>query len=290
MSADSFVQRFLLENLDIRGVVVHLGEAWQSLQEDRGYPPTVRQLLGEMSAITTILGGQLKQDGRLTFQLRGQGAVRMLVMDCEQAPAGLRLRGMARAEPGVASAPLPQLLGDGQLLMSLDLPEAREPFQSIVPLAGGSIAAVFEHYLTQSEQQPSRLFLAADEHAAGGLFLQKMPDTDARDADGWQRIQILAETVRPEELLGLPPESLLSRLFQEDSVRLYAPTPVAHHCPEDWDKVRSTLRALGREEVQGILAEHGVIVVQDEICNREYHFDADDVERLFDPKRFGELH
>lgn len=289
MADDSSVQRFLLENLDIRGVVVHLGEAWQSLQEERGYAPAVRQLLGEMSAITTILGGQLKQDGRLTFQLRGEGAVRMLVMDCEQAPGSLRLRGMARADAGLAPAPLPQLLGNGQLLMSLDLPEAKVPFQSIVPLQGESVAAVFEHYLTQSEQQPSRLFLAADEHAAAGLFLQKLPGADTRDADGWQRAQILAETVRPEELLGLPADTLLTRLFQEEDVRLFPPTPVVHYCPEDWDKVRATLRALGRAEVDAILAEHGVIVVQDEICNREYHFDADDVARLFDPKA-GKMH
>lgn len=287
MSTDCYVQRFLLENLDIRGVVVHLGEAWRSLQEGRNYPLAVRQLLGEMTAVTTILGEQLKQDGRLTFQVRGQGDVRMLVMDCERSQENLRLRGMARAEPGVTAAPLPQLLGNGQLLMSLDLPESRQPFQSIVPLQGDTVAEVFEHFLTQSEQQPSRLFLAADSHAAAGLFLQKMPGTDQRDADGWQRIQILAETVRADELLGLPADALLRRLFQEEDIRTFAPTLVVHYCPEDWDKVRSTLRSLGREEVQSILDEHGVIVVQDEICNREYHFDADDVARLFDPKAGG---
>lgn len=292
MSPDT-VTRFLFEGLDIRGALVHLGPCWQSLQQGRGYGPVEARLLGEMAAVTVLIAAQLKQPGRLTFQLRGGGPISLLIMDCDEQ---LRLRGMARAVPNLAPAPVPQLLGadqGGQLMLNLDFPVARQPYQSFVPLEGDSIASIFEHYLEQSEQQAARLFLAASDQAACCLFLQKLPGADALDPDGWDRITHLAATVKEAELLELDAATLLGRLFHEEilqgdqggkGVRLYAPRPVTHHCPEDWEKVEGMLLALGREEAEAILAEHGEILVKDDICNREYRFTSADVDRLFSRK------
>ncbi len=283
--SDSFVRRFLFEGLDIRGAIVHLGEAWKGMQHGRDYQPTVAQLLGETAAVTALIAAQLKQPGRLTLQLRGGGPIQLLVMDCNEQ---LQMRGMARSNPVVLPAPVPELLGahqGGQLLMSLDLPTARQPYQSYVPMVGDSIAGIFEHYLEQSEQQPSRLFATASPRAAVCLFLQKMPDADVRDPDGWHRITQLAATVKTAELLELDAESLLTRLFHEDieahGIRLYDPLPVAYHCPEDWEKVRDMIRGIGRADAEAILDEHGEIVIRDDICNREYRFTPDDVAALF---------
>lgn len=290
----SYVRRFLFEHLDIRGAIVHLGESWQQMQVDRNYQPTVAQLLGETAAVTALIAGQLKQPGRLTLQLRGNGPVQLLVVDCNES---LQLRGMARSNPVVLPAPVPTLLGadqGGQLMLSLDMPEARHPYQSFVPLVGNSIGEIFEHYLEQSEQQPSRLFVSAAPKAAACLFLQKMPDADQRDADGWQRITQLAATVKPGELRELEAEVLLERLFHEEmtahGIRVYDPLPVVYHCPQDWTKVRDMIRGLGREDAETILAEHGEIVIRDDICNHEYRFSAADVAELFAPLAGKSLH
>ncbi len=277
-----FVVRFLFEALDIRGAFVRLGESWRCLQDKRGYAATVRDLLGEMSATAVLVADNLKRPGRLTFQLQGHGAIRLLVIDCT---ADLRLRGMAQAEAEIAPAPVSALFGDGRLSLILQNEAAREPWQSLVPVAGDSIAAVFEHYLAQSEQQPARLWLAADERFACGLFLQKLPGADAKDADGWTRLAQLAATVKPAELRALSVETLLGRLFPEEDVRLFRPKPVAYDCPEDRDKVAAMLRSLGRAEVESMLAEQGEIVVRDDICNREYRFGADDLGTLFPPEK-----
>lgn len=292
--SDSFVRRFLFEGLDIRGAIVHLGDAWQHMQHDRNYQPTVAQLLGETAAVTALIAAQLKQPGRLTLQLRGNGPIQLLVMDCNEQ---LQMRGMARSNPVVLPAPVPELLGahqGGQLLMSLDMPDARQPYQSYVPLVGASIAEIFEHYLEQSEQQPSRLFAIAGPRAAVCLFLQKMPDSDKHDPDGWNRIAHLAGTVKPAELLELDAESLLTRLFHEDmdkhGIRIYDPQPVVYHCPQDWDKVRDMIRSIGREDAESILAEHGEILIRDDICNHEYLFTPEDVAAIFAASEGQALH
>lgn len=275
-----YIRAFLFENLDVRGAFVHLQTAWREMQAGRDYPPCVAELLGQMAAVTVLLAANLKQPGRMTFQLRGQGPVNLLVLDCDR---DLRLRGMARAEPDTQPAPVPELLGHGQLALTLDVAGLDTPYQSLVPLDGDSLAAIFEHYLARSEQQPARLFLAADDGAAAGLFLQKLPGADQRDADGWNRVQTLAETVEPRELLDLPSVRLLTRLFGEEDIRVYDPRPVAYHCPEDWDKIRQALRALGPDECESILAERGEIHLRDDICHREYRLDADAVRALFNP-------
>jgi molecular chaperone Hsp33 len=279
-TATSYVQRFLLEDLDIRGAVVRLTDVWQAMQAGRSYAPPVARLLGEMSAVSTVIAGNLKQPGRLTFQIAGHGPVSLLVVDCAET---LNLRGYAKAEDAPAGETLADLVGDGRLQLSLDIPGMDQPYQSLVPIEGTSIAECFEHYLAQSEQQPAGLWLASDPHAAAALFVQKLPGADVKDIDGWSRIRQLAQTVRADELLGLPPEKLLGRLFAEETVRLFESRTVTHDWPADPDKVAAMLRSLGEDEVRALLAEHGEVVVHDDLSNHSYRFDAADVDALFKP-------
>ncbi|MHB1214847.1 MAG: Hsp33 family molecular chaperone HslO [Thiobacillus sp.] len=268
----------MFEQLDIRGAWVQLGPAWREMIAGRDYPDPVIELLGQLAGVATLITANLKQAGRLTFQMRGEGAVSLLVMDCDEQ---LRLRGMARTVPDVPAGNLSALLGHGALTLSLDTADMRQPYQSHVPLQGESVAAVFEHYLEQSEQTPTRLWLTANREAAAGLFLQALPGASARDADGWNRVQILAGTVRAEELLELGSIKLIERLFPDEDVRVYDPRPVRYHCPYDPDKIAAMLRSVGRAECESILAEHGEIRVHDDVCNHEYVLDAAAVAALF---------
>ena len=272
------VRSFLFEELDIRGAWVQLGSAWQEMTAERHYPTPVLELLGQLAVVTTLITANLKQAGRLTFQLRGEGAVSLLVMDCDEQ---LHLRGMARATPNPTAGDVPALLGKGALTLTLDTADMRQPYQSHVPLQGETLAEVFEHYLVQSEQSPTRLWLAANHETAAGLFLQALPGASERDPDGWNRLQILADTVRPDELLGLGAIKLIERLFPEEDVRVYDPRPVSYHCPYDPDKIYSMLRSVGQAECEAIIAEQGEIRVHDDICNHEYVLDAAAVTALF---------
>jgi len=274
----NYVQRFLLENLDIRGAIVHLDSVWQQMLQDRNYPIPVMQLLGEMSATTLLLGENLKQPGRLTVQLKGDGPVSRLVIDCNES---LHLRGMAKYASPVTAQPVPDLLGHGQLVLTLDMSSMREAYQSIVPLEGDTIAEIFEHYFSQSEQLPSRLFLSTSDNAIFGILLQKMPAADQRDPDGWTRSEALAATVQDQTMFGLTAEEILSRLFIEETIRIFDTQAVSYGCHEDPAKIYDMLQSLGQEEVHAILQEQGEVVVHDDICNREYRFDALTIDAIF---------
>ncbi|MDR3300358.1 MAG: Hsp33 family molecular chaperone HslO [Candidatus Accumulibacter sp.] len=272
------VRRFLFDDLDIRGAVVRLDAVWQKLMAGRAYPAPVVDLLGQMTATTVLLADNLKQPGRLTVQARGSGPVSQLVIDCNEQ---LNLRCMAHHAERIASMPTVGLLGRGQLQLALDTAERREPYQSVVPFEGETIAEIFEHYLQSSEQLASRFFLAASPASAVGLYVQKMPSTDQRDQDGWTRVEALAATVTREEQLGLTDDELLTRLFHQETVRVFDARAVSNDYPPAPDKVRTMLLTLGREDVYANLRENSVIVVHDELSNHEYRFTAQDIDQLF---------
>ena len=75
-----YVQRFLFENLDVRGRLVCLTGAWQRMTEGRGYPAPIVELLGHATALATILGANHKHvsagKGRITLQVQGKGPLR----------------------------------------------------------------------------------------------------------------------------------------------------------------------------------------------------------------------
>jgi molecular chaperone Hsp33 len=273
------IQRFLLEQLDIHGTHVRMTSSWKRLHASRAYPESVMRGVGEMTAVTALLADKLKEVGKLSFQLRGDGKVPMIVVDCTDQ---LNIRGYASVEGEVRKDDgLAELLGNGHLVMTLEMASAAQPFQSFVPIEGETLAQVFEHYIAQSEQQAACLILTADAQCAAGFFLQKLPTTDARDADGWTRVTQLARTLRNEELRELDASALLTRLFHEETVRIFEPRAVTHDFPPEPEKIRAMLRSLGRAEIERIVAEQGRVVVDDDLSNNRYEFTAEEALAIF---------
>ena len=274
-----YVQRFLFEELDIRGRLVCLTGAWRPMLEGRGYPPSIVSLLGHTTALNVLLGANRKGSGRLTTQVQGSGPVRLLVSDCT---ADLQIRGMAQFDSlKKDSVPERSLLGDGRLSVTLEDLTTGQFYQSLVPLEGDTLEDIFEHYLAQSEQLPSFLRLYADGAALCGLLLEKLPDADTRDPDGWDRVTHLAATLTLDETRDAQPYDLLTRVFPEELMRVFRLYAVEYHCPYDEGKVKDLLRGLGRREVESILAEQGEVVIRNEMCNHEYRFDARAIAELF---------
>jgi len=274
-----YVQRFLFENLDIRGRLVCLTGAWQKMLNGRGYPEEIVSLLGHTTALNVLLGANQKGSGRVTLQVQGTGPVRLLVADCT---AELRIRGMAHYAPeDIPQESQRELLGDGRLSVTLEDLKTSRMYQSLVPLEGETMEQIFSHYLAQSEQLPAYLRLFADGDALAGLLLEKLPAADSRDPDGWNRVMHFANTLTLDDTRDTQPYDLLTRVFPEELMRVFRLYAVEYHCPYDEDKVKDMLRGLGRQEVESILAEQGEVVIRNEMCNHEYRFDADAIARLF---------
>ena len=274
-----YVQRFLFENLDIRGRLVCLTGAWQRMLDGRDYPEDIAALLGHTTALNVLLGANQKGSGRVTLQVQGSGPVKLLVADCT---AELQIRGMASYEKQKEfEGSQRSLLGNGRLSVTLEDVKSGQFYQSLVPLEGETLEEIFEHYLSQSEQATAFLRLKADGGALCGLLLEKMPRADLRDPDGWNRVKHLASTLTLDETRDAQPYDLLTRVFPEELMRVFRLYSVEYHCPYDERKVKEMLLGLGRKEVEAILAEQGEVVIRNEMCNHEYRFDARAIAELF---------
>ncbi len=273
------IQRFLFKDLNIRGQVIQLNDAWQAMLKDRHYPPAITKLLGELTAFSVIMATGMKHTGKITLQIQGSGPITLLVVEVTH---DLKIRGVAKTNETVAhSASLDELLGDGQILVTLENTQTNHHFQSYVERVGETIIDAFENFLSQSEQLPSKLWLAATDEALGGVLIQKMPDSDERDTDGWNRIYRVSSTVTDEELIQLEPEIILHRLFHEEEVELFEAQTVQYECPQDKARVDAMLLSLGEKEVRKILKEQGEIVIHNEICNFHIRYGEAEVNALF---------
>jgi len=273
-----YVQRFLFEDLDIRGRLVCLTGAWQRMLDGRDYPEDIAALLGHTTALNVLLGANQKGAGRVTLQVQGSGPVKLLVADCTDE---LRIRGMAHYERPTSFFNERALLGNGRLSVTLEDVRSGKFYQSLVPLEGETLEQIFEHYLSQSEQTTAFLRLRADSGALCGLLLEKLPRADLRDPDGWNRVTHLASTLSLDETRDAQPYDLLTRVFPEELMRVFRLYAVEYHCPYDEGKVKNMLLGLGKEEVESILAEQGEVVIRNEMCNHEYRFDARAIAELF---------
>src|ERR1044072_5717993 len=81
VSADDTVQPFEISALDLRGRVVRLGPALDTILTGHDYPQPVSKLLGEAIVLGVLLGTALKFEGRFILQTKTDGPVRMLVVD-----------------------------------------------------------------------------------------------------------------------------------------------------------------------------------------------------------------
>jgi molecular chaperone Hsp33 len=290
------LHRFLFEGYPIRGHLVHLDAAWRALIEHREYPPAIRNTLGEAVAASLLLAGTIKFEGALSLQLQGDGPVHLLLAQCT---SGLGVRGLARYREETERGPIAdvhefaELLGTGNLTVTLESDDKSQRYQGIVPISGGRLADSLQRYFENSEQLPTRLWLFASETGVSGMLLQRLPSEGGKDSgqgaslddaaidDAWRRVQLIGDTLTAEELVTLADTEILHRLFNEDDLRLYEPSPVYFRCRCSRERVGGMLQGLGEKETQSVLAERGEVEVRCDFCNRAYLFDAVDVAQLF---------
>jgi molecular chaperone Hsp33 len=289
MSSNSdSLHRFIFENSPVRGNIVRLDNTFNTALKHQNCPPALRKALGELMAAAALLAATLKMQGALVLQIQGNGILKLLVVECT---AELTLRATAkwsdeliahdRANIDFADDSFAELVGDGQFVITLDPKDGGPGYQGIVQLEGNSIAEILQNYMQRSEQIETRIWLACDNQTSAGMLLQKLPDQPEQDTDLWERTGHLAQTVHQDELLHLPVESLLLRLFHQETVRLFDAQAIKFHCACSRTSVGSMLRLLGAEEVVSILEEAGNVEVHCDFCNAAYVFDKVDVEQLF---------
>jgi molecular chaperone Hsp33 len=301
------LHKFLFDGLPVRGAIVRLTDAWTEILARRqantdggAWPLPVRELLGEMAAAGVLMQSNIKFNGALILQIYGDGPVKVAVAEVQH---DLSLRATAKVVGAIApDARLAQLVNvgnKGRCAITLDPKDrfpGQQPYQGVVPLYGDHgekldrLSEVLQHYMLQSEQLDTTLVLAADGNVAAGLLIQRLPvegEGNLKNEDeiglneDYNRISILASSLKRDELLTLDVDTILTRLFWEEKVLRFEPQTPRFACTCSRERVANMIRSLGREEADGIVEERGEIEVGCDFCGRQYRFDAVDAAQLF---------
>ena len=307
------LHKFLFDGLPVRGMLVQLTDVWQEVLKRRAanletgaYPEPVRHLLGEMTAAAVLMQANIKFNGALVMQIFGDGPLKLAVVEV-QPDLSLRATAKVVGDIGAASS-LPEMVNqnnEGRCAITLDpkdkLP-GQQPYQGVVPLFGDQreklmqFNQVLEHYMLQSEQLDTTLVLAADDKTAAGLLIQRLPvmgegnlsarstaadeDEIGRNED-YNRIAILAASLKREELLTLDADTILRRLVWEEPVVRFEPQTPRFACSCSRERVSRMIRSLGVAEAESILAERGEIEVGCDFCGQQYRYDPVDAAQIF---------
>lgn len=294
MTQHDTLLRFIFKNTPVKGASVRLTTAWKAMRQYQKWPLSVTRLMGEMTAGSLLLASSLKFEGSLIMQVQGDGPVRLAIVEVRN---GLLVRATVKMHEGEEVSDtmgMKELLnahGRGRCAIMLDSKDRREGeplYQGVVPLTGESIADALMGYMEQSEQIHTKLWLTADDSAASGLMLQKMPDFGGKDEnitndeESINRIETLASTITDDELLELTPEEVTHRLFWEEAPDYFEPTEPKFACTCSREKVEAMIRNSGEVEALQIVKEEGEIKVTCDFCGRTERFSAEDVVKLFD--------
>lgn len=279
--ANNVLNRYLFEDLSVRGELVQLDEAYQRIISSKEYPAALQKLLGELLVSTTLLTATLKFEGSITIQLQGDGPVSLAVINGDH---DQKIRGVARWEGDIADeATLHEMMGKGYLVITIE-PKKGERYQGVVGLEGETLADVIEGYFANSEQLKTRLWIRTGEHEgkkhAAGMMIQVMPDGTGTPED-FEHLEQLTATVKNEELFTLPANELLYRLYNQDSVRLYEPQPVEFHCGCSRERSGAAIITVDKTEIYDILAEEGTISLHCDYCGTSYTFDEPEITELY---------
>lgn len=270
--------RFFIGN-DVRGDIVRLSSAYQSAVATQPYPLGIKQLLGEMMVAAALLISTFKMDGKISVQLSNTADGASLSFALGECDSMGRVRGSANFDPNADFATLTQAWETGGVLFIDIRPDNGARYQGIVERVGGGMGAAIAHYQLQSMQIATHIMLSCDGTQAAGILLQKLPSDD--DADLWARTTTLASTLSDDELLNLPSEEILYRLFHQESVRTAPITALHFGCDCSLDKSMGAILQIGKDEALEIIHQDGQIALDCGFCGQVYRFDKAMIQQMF---------
>lgn len=275
--------RFLFENADIRGETVILDNVLKDLLATHEYGPGVQKLLGEFAAATVVISNNLKFDGKVVLQGRGDGPISLIMVECS---SDGHIRGIARGALDAPDGSLRTHLAEGVLTLTIE-PEIGQRYQGIIAIQRDELADVLSDYFAQSEQLATKFWLSTRAGASAGLMLQQLPKqsvtSEEARLDQWQTLCALADTMTPDELLDTETDRLLFRLFNEWDVKRFEPKRIRFSCNCSRDRSLNAIRLLPDHEITELFEEQQTVTMNCEMCGESYHFTRNDVDQSEEP-------
>jgi molecular chaperone Hsp33 len=255
---------------------------------ERAHESSASLLAQALTAAQLLSALQLgKPSGRINFQIECDGPLRGLFADADGAG---NVRGYAKnpwVDVRAESTPFrwrPALGNTGFLSVLRDL-DSGEYFRSSVELVHFDLAQDLQRFFAQSEQVDSAVALDVAERpgeplgVVTGLVVQRLPEGDT-EALHRVRSVLASAAFRAELAAGPALAQSVGHLLPGVDVEITARLPLAYRCHCSKDRVMTALAALGRTELQDVLAKDGKADITCQFCATHYEVNRAELEGL----------
>lgn len=161
----------------------------------------------------------------------------------------------------------------------------KEPYNGLSEIVVGDISMDFAYYFTKSEQLPSAISLDIDVKngkclKSAGIIVQPMPNcTD-------EIIVILEDIVNQMKNIATIVEEkgtqgVIDFYFAHFPMKQLDDIYPKYVCSCSKQKVSEMLLTLGREELENIIKENGMIEVGCQFCDKKYQYFEKDLDGIF---------
>lgn len=248
---------------------------------------TATAALGRTASIAAMMGLMLKNEERLTVQIKGDGPIGNITVDADSSgnvrgymdnpQVELPLNELGKLDVGGA-------VGSGMLYVIRDM-GLKDYYRGSSEIQTGEIADDFTYYFVKSEQTPSSVaagVLVGPEGVivSGGFIIQLMPGHTEEDIRAIE--ENLSSLTSVTKVLEEDPDA--SRLLAQvlPDAKILETRSLQFKCNCSHERLRSVLITLGTAELQSILTTQGEAEVRCHFCNEVYHFSKDELQGMID--------
>lgn len=281
---------FLIAGDTLRGAILNGSRMINQMRWNHELGILEALVLGHAYLGACLMSAGFKGKDRLALHVDCSGPIKGLAVE---ANAAGEVRGFLKNVPIPVKKPLENFnlspfFGAGFLAVTRTLDNAKKPFTGTVMMQHGSLAKDLAHYYLTSEQIPTAFHLSikfdsqGNVAAAGGLFLQAMPDADESVVRQIEKRVGSLPSIGSDLARGADSRSFVNRQLKEFSPRFLKRRTVSFHCNCNRNQIQNLFSLLPMEEVTDI-QKNGPFPVEIRChhCNTRYTFEKDQIDEMF---------
>jgi len=238
-----------------------------------------------------LLGASFKDFDRLTVKIESNGLVEGITAEATK-------DGTVRGYVKNPNAEVPAatngkfdvrgIIGEGTFYViresGFEIGFKPEPYVGSVPIVSGEIAEDFAYYLAKSEQIPAAVLLGVLLQnrepfvtASGGVMVQMLPGANEHIVtmieDTISRAPHVTELIKE----GAHPVELARMAVGELPFEVLEERGISFQCTCSIERARTMIAALGRDEVESMLAEDKGAIMTCGFCNEIYQLNEEEL-------------